>query len=102
MKRPMSQEARLAGDVAIQVRALAAGRLHTILTEHYTKARCVFLSLSEGERHRLANAFATKLEHIEPGPSRLRLMVHLGQIHGDLASGVARSFAALAGAKAHA
>jgi catalase len=102
MKRPMNLEARLACDVAIQARALAAARLHNILTEHYTKARGFFLSLSEAERHRLANAFATKLEQIEPGPSRLRLMVHLGQIHGDLAGGVEHSFADQAGAKAHA
>lgn len=99
MKRPINRDVRLAGDAAIQLRALAAGRLHNILTEHYTKARGVFLSLSEMERHRLANAFATKLEEVKSAPARSRLLVHLGQIHGDLADEVEQLFAAHSGAK---
>ncbi len=84
MKHAWSQTSQSALDAAIQRRILATCRLHDALAEHNVKARKFFVGLTAAQQRKLAGKFAAKLGMIEPVDSRARLLVHLGQIHGDL------------------
>lgn len=84
MKHAQSQTLQPASDTALQLRILATCRLHNALTEHYIEARKFYVNLSVTEQHKLAGELALRLGMIEAVDCRARLLVHLGQIHGDL------------------
>jgi catalase len=89
LKHAWSQTSQSALDAAMQLRILATCRLHDALAEHSVKGRKFFVDLTAPQQRKLAGKFAAKLGMIEPGASRARLLVHLGQIHGDLSRQVA-------------
>jgi catalase len=89
LKHAWSQTSQSARDAAIQRRILATGRLHDALAEHNVKGRKFFVGLTATQQRKLAGKLAAKLGMIEPVDSRARLLVHLGQIHGDLSRQVA-------------
>jgi catalase len=89
LKHTWSQTSQSEVDTALQLRILATCRLHDALTEHFIKARKFFVNLTATEQRKLAEELASRLDRIEPVDSRGRLLVHLGQIHGDLSHQVA-------------
>ncbi len=89
MKHAWSPTSQSALDAALQLRTLATGRLHDALTEHTITARRYFVGLTKTEQRKLAGNLAARLGMIAPADSLARLLVHLGQIHGDLSQQVA-------------
>lgn len=94
MKRAQPQAMQSSADAALQYRILAMGRVQAALGAQCLKARAFVLSLSPSAQRSIAAGFAIRLGRIEQPALRARLLVHLGQIHGELATSAERAPAA--------